>query len=88
MASDPFSAGLMALSGILGLAGGGNSKAPEAKAPAIPAPVAHKSGADVRVGEDDTLNTDQTASEDYNPFMETRKSGVALGGLGRSGLSL
>lgn len=56
-----------------------------AKTPAIAAPTARKTGADVRIGQNATEHTAGVPSQ-AGKFKERRKAAQALGGLGRAGL--
>jgi hypothetical protein len=91
--SDPITMGFMALSGALGLAGslaggGGQSAPPPAQVPAAPAPATKDPGATVFLGDDTDLDAADGSEDPYSQFSEKRASGVALGGLGKSGLGL
>lgn len=82
---------MLGLSAALGLgstvAGLANKPAvPEPEVPAGPAAPAKDPGAVVRVGADNKKVTNDTT--EFKGFVEKRKSGQALGGLGRGGLTI
>jgi hypothetical protein len=92
---DPATLALMAVTiGSTLIAGSGKKEGdtivntpPAAEAPAIAAPTARVAGADVRLGRKTTKRTEE-ATGDRAKFKEKRTKGVALGGLGRSGMGL
>ena len=59
-----------------------------AEMPASPAPNARASGATVRVGTGAANETTKTPDATRSTFVEQRKAGYDVGGLGRSGLAL
>ncbi len=61
---------------------------PKAQIPASPAPNARAPGATVRVGTGAKDNRSDTTAAERSTFVERRKAGTAVGGLGRSGLAL
>ncbi len=63
-------------------------KPPKAEIPASPAPTARAPGATVRIGTGAEDKRSDTAAAERSTFVERRKAGTAVGGLGRSGLAL
>lgn len=63
-------------------------KPPAAVVPGSPAPNARTPGATVRIGTGAKDERTEGVGPDKKKFVEQRKSGKALGGLGYSGLAL
>lgn len=81
--------GVSAISGILSLSQPTPTPPKPAAPAAVAAPTARDGGATVLVGAGKTDNLDSAkTTETPMSFTEKRLQGVALGGLGRSGLAL
>jgi hypothetical protein len=63
-------------------------KPPTPAVPAAPAPNARAAGATVQLGTGPADQTSHLTGATQNSFVEKRKAGTSLGGLGRSSLTI
>lgn len=79
--------GVTAVTSLFGSKGDTIVNPPKAEAPAIAAPTTRKAGADVRIGRNKGKKSAEALARPAG-FTEKRTQAVALGGLGKSGLTL